>query len=254
MLNFIIDTVYQAGNLLKQYYNSELTIQTKSTDRDLVTQADLDSEKILVSAIEKQFPTHAILAEEGGQMGNADYLWLIDPLDGTTNFAHGHPMFCISVGLVYRGETCLAVILDPLRNELFVAEKDKGARLNEKPIMVSQTKSLNTAVVATGFPYDRATNPHNNLKEFGTIMPLVQGIRRGGSAALDLAYVASGRLDGYWEFHLKPWDVAAGVLIVREAGGCVTYPDGSPWQWNRDSLVAGNVDIHQQIVTHIIDN
>ncbi|MBF0288701.1 MAG: inositol monophosphatase [SAR324 cluster bacterium] len=251
MLSFAIGVAHQAGRLLKQYYTSDLDIRTKSTDRDLVTQADLDAEKIIISAIKETFPTHAILAEEKGQIGHADYLWLIDPLDGTTNFAHGHPVFCTSIGLAYQGEMCVAVILDPIRNELFAAEKGKGASLNEKPIMVSDTKTLNNAVVATGFPYDRATNPHNNLKEFGQIMPLVQGIRRCGSAALDMAYVASGRLDGYWEYHIKPWDVGAGALMVKEAGGRVTSIDNSPWRLDSSALVAGNPNIHHQILENI---
>jgi len=249
MLEFAKNTALEAGEVLKHYYNAELSINTKSTDRDLVTQADIESEKLVVDAIQQQFPAHAILAEEQGEIGNSEYLWLIDPLDGTTNFAHKHPIFCVVIALAYKREMALAVIYDPLRNEMFTAEKNKGAYLNEKKIRVSENKVLSTSIIATGFPYDRETNPLNNLSEFGKMMPRVQGIRRCGSAALDMCYVACGRIDGYWEYHLNPWDFAGGVLLVQEAEGKISNIDGCDWSLDSNTVIAANPNIHEKILT-----
>jgi myo-inositol-1(or 4)-monophosphatase len=245
MLEFAIKIAYEAGKIHRKYYHRDLVIQTKSNERDLVTQADLESERLILSAIKAKYPTHAVLAEERGQLGESDYLWLVDPLDGTTNFAHKHPVFCVAITLVHLGEIRLGVIFDPLRDELFAAEKGNGSTLNGQSIRVSGTTELSSSIIATGFPYDRAENPNSNLAEFARLMPLVQGIRRCGAAALDMAYVACGRIDGYWEFGLHPWDFAGGRLLVQEAGGKTTNVDGSEWQLESRSVIAANPDIHE---------
>ncbi len=248
MLAFAKEIIVDAGEILKHHFNSPLEIKTKSTNRDLVTQADIEAEKFIISAIQEQFPNHAILAEEHGEIGISDYIWLIDPIDGTTNFAHSHPMFCSVIALAYHNEIILTAIYDPLRDELFSSEYGKGAFLNDQPITVSSNFTLASSVLVTGFPYDRATNPKNNMKEFCKIMPQVQGIRRSGSAALDMCYIACGRLDGYWEFHLNPWDFAGGVLLVREAGGKISNVDGSNWSITSNNVIAANKELHQEIL------
>lgn len=244
MKDFAIELAATAGHILKHYYEAGFQVEQKSTAVDMVTQADVESEQAVVQAIRQRYPDHAVLGEEGGQQGNADYLWVIDPLDGTTNFVHRHPMFCVTLGLLYRGEVILGVTLDPLRDELFVAERNRGATLNGQPIHVSETQSLEAALVATGFPYDRQTNPAANMRQFGRIMPQVQGIRRSGSTALDMAYVACGRLDGYWELYTNPWDWLAGTLLVSEAGGIATDVAGIPPSLSSRSVLSGNPDIH----------
>ncbi len=250
-LTFAIDIALQAGALLNRYFNETLIIKQKSSERDLVTQADIASEKLIVTAIREAFPSHAILAEEQGQIGASEYIWLVDPLDGTTNFTHRYPVFSVVLALYHQGKILLAVTYDPIRNELFTAEKGRGSWLNDAPISVANNVTLQAAIVATGFPYDRATNPKNNMAEFCRVMPRVQGIRRGGSAALDMAYVACGRLDGYWEFHLNAWDFAGGVLLVEEAGGVVTNCDGTPWHLESRSVIAGNALIHNALAAMI---
>lgn len=246
-----MDVVRRAGDILKDYYSRELRVSTKTTDSDLVTQADIEAEAMITNAIRAQFPDHAILAEEQGKIGDSDTVWLVDPLDGTTNFAHKHPVFSVTVALTVSGKLQLGIVYDPLRNEMFAATLDGGATLNSRPISVSGAAQLSKSLVATGFPYDRATNPDNNAKEFAVMMPAVQGVRRLGSAALDMAYVACARVDGYWELHLNPWDFAAGVLLVREAGGVVTDMDGAPWSMGARSVITGNAWIHQAIFDRI---
>jgi myo-inositol-1(or 4)-monophosphatase len=219
--------VREVGTLqLERLSRKDWKIERKSTEIDLVTEVDKLSEAILIARLEEHFPEHAILAEESGASRNqSDYRWVIDPLDGTINFAHGFPIFGISVALQYRGDSILGVVYIPALGELFSALKGKGAFLNGERLRVSQIARLNQAILATGFPYDRATDPDNNVKYFTGMITKVQGIRRSGSAAFDLCNVAAGRLDGYWEFKLNLWDVAAGVLLVAEAGGSVIYLD-----------------------------
>ena len=253
MLEFTIETAKKAGAAVKKYFHEKLTISTKSTDRDLVTKADLESEKIILNSIKKNFPKHAVLSEEKGRIGTSEYIWVVDPIDGTTNFAHKYPIFSIAIALIKRGQIILSVTLDPMQDEIFAAEKRKGATLNGQPIHVSECNSISSALIATGFPYDRETNPRNNLDEFGKIMPRVQGIRRSGSAALDLAYVACGRLDGYWEFHLRSWDFAGGALLVEEAGGYITDVNKAPVSLESTSLIAGTAPIHQALFNAIHD-
>jgi len=254
MLDFAIETVREAGRLLRARFEHQHIVASKSSPIDLVTEADLASERLIVDRIRQRFPDHAILAEEGQGGGNrSPYVWLIDPLDGTTNYAHGFPVFSVNIALARGGEILLGVTYDPLRDELFTAQWGAGAFLNERRLRVSQTAHLSESLLATGFPYNRATNPQNNLGPFNAVMPLVRGIRRGGSAALDLAYVAAGRLDGYWEFWLNPWDWAAGVLLVTEAGGTVTDVAGQPWRLDSSSMVATNGHLHQELLRAVND-
>lgn len=239
----------QAGALLMEYFARGVKTEYKGVGTvDVVTAADRASEKLIVESLSKAFPTHGIFAEEGSrsQIGN-EYLWYIDPLDGTTNFAHGFPVFCVSMGLVRREQPIAAVILDPTRNELFTAERGSGARLNGNPIHVSRVANLGESLLGTGFPSKkRHQNP--NIHFYHQLTLKSHGLRRPGSAALDLTCVASGRYDGYWEFNLNPWDTAAGVLLVEEAGGKVTHFDAGKFnlQASREVLATNGL-IHQQL-------
>ena len=220
----------EAGALLMQYFQQGLKIEYKG-DADLVTAADRASEVLIRERITQQFPSHDVLGEEQGLNDQgSEYRWYVDPLDGTTNFAHGYPVFCVSMGLEHRvesqGRRIAAVVYDPTRDELFTAELGRGAHLNGKPIHVSKAVHLKECLVATGFPsHKRHKNP--NIHFYHQITLRTHGVRRAGSAALDLCNVASGRFDGFWEFNLNPWDTAAGALIVEEAGGKVSRFDGS---------------------------
>jgi myo-inositol-1(or 4)-monophosphatase len=247
MKQFTITLARQAGEVLKTYYRRQLRIKTKSNQNDLVTQADVESEQLILAAIQEHYPNHAVLAEESGGSGQSDYIWVIDPLDGTTNFAHHHPHFSISICLTHQYDPVLAVVFDPLRDELFVAEKGRGATLNGQPIAVASASTLAQALLATGFPNNR-TGSQNNLPEFARILLQIQGVRRSGSAALDLAYVACGRLDGYWELSLNPWDWMGGILLVHEAGGIVTTTAGTPMTLETPSIVAGNPAIQARLI------
>lgn len=240
LLTFAIETAHQAGTLLRDQFDTGLAARYKD-EIDLVTQADLDSEALILEAIQRTFPGHAVLAEESGTHGERSApLWIVDPLDGTTNFAHGFPHFCVSIALHQENACTLGVIYDPLREETFWATAGQGAYLNDRPLRVTPVDRLVRSVIATGFSYGRAMVVHNNIAEFTRVMRRVQGIRRAGSAALDVAYVAAGRLDGYWEYYMQPWDIAAGALMVCEAGGLVTELDGGPWTpWSESTLAAG---------------
>jgi myo-inositol-1(or 4)-monophosphatase len=217
---------------------------------DLVTATDRDVEALLVEHIGGAFPDHAVVAEEGtaASAATGEYVWYIDPLDGTTNFAHAYPHFAISLGLARHGDPIFGLVHDPLRGETFVAHRGAGATLDGKEIRVSQVDTLDRALLATGFPYDRREKTDFYLAFLGDFMRRAQGIRRAGSAALDLCYVACGRLDGFWELHLKPWDTSAGALIVREAGGQVTDFRGGPFDPHGSQTVASNGRIHAAMV------
>jgi myo-inositol-1(or 4)-monophosphatase len=237
-----------AGAILREGYRAEKTIGHKG-EIDLVTEFDLRSEAHLVRVLREAFPDHAIRAEEGGGNASASgYEWLVDPLDGTTNFAHGFPFFAVSLALTRRGELIVGAVYDPLRDELFSAESGRGAALNSQPIRVSTQAALDRALLATGFPYDVRTNPHNNFAQFMRFQLRAQAVRRPGAAALDCCYVAAGRLDGYWEYRMNPWDVGAGALIAREAGGRVTTAEGDDDFLGRDSIVVSNGHIHAQML------
>jgi myo-inositol-1(or 4)-monophosphatase len=255
-LEFAIDTARAAGQLLCQLYEKHHAVQLKSSDIDIVTEADVASEQRIVDAIRREFPEHRILSEEG--LGNLDSLgagsspvWLVDPLDGTVNYAHGYPLWGVSLALSDAGRAILAVTFDPLHDEIFWAQRGMGAWRNGERLWVSGVAELRQALVATGFAYKRATMTDNNLAEFGAVMPTVQGVRRGGSAVLDLAYLAAGRLDGYWEMHLNPWDWAAGWLLVEEAGGRVTDVRGEPWALSSGDMVATNGRLHRELLAHL---
>jgi myo-inositol-1(or 4)-monophosphatase len=237
-----------AGAIVREGYGRAAHIEHKGAI-DLVTEFDRRSEELILRELRAAFPGHAVHAEESGRSGAAsEYEWLIDPLDGTTNFAHGFPVFAVSLALTHNGRLRAGVVYDPLRDELFAAEAGRGATLNGQPLRVSPQRDLSRALLATGFPYDVRTNPHNNFAEFVRLHLRVQAVRRAGSAALDCAWVAAGRLDGYWEFRVKPWDVGAGALVAREAGGRVTTVEGNENFLGRDSIVVSNGQLHEAML------
>lgn len=236
----------EAGALLKDFFSRRIGYEYKG-DVDLVTEADRNSEKLIIERIRAQFPDHDIMGEEGGRRETgSDFRWYVDPLDGTTNFAHGFPVFCVSLGVEHKGELIAGVIYDPTRDELFAAEKESGAYLNGARRQVSKTKHLSESLLATGFPsHKRHKNP--NIHFYHQITLRSHGVRRAGSASLDLANVASGRVDGFWEFNLNPWDTAAGVVLVREAGGIVSRYDGSAFRIDSRETLATNGAIHEEL-------
>jgi len=250
LLNFAIQAARDAGLILAERLG-RAKIMNKGVI-DLVTEADVASEKLIVERIKSYYPRHAILEEESGKseiMGAlaAEWKWIVDPLDGTTNYAHGYPSFCVSIGLEHNGKMVLGVIYDPVRDEVFAAERGEGATLNGRRIHVSEIEDLNASLVCTGFPYDVRERTDFARHFFNFIMH-AQGVRRDGSAALDLAYVACGRFDGFWEEGLHPWDVAAGVILIEEAGGRVTHYDGRPFDIYTPPIVASNGLIHEAMM------
>lgn len=253
MLSFAIETARRAGALLLEGLARRHTMELKSA-YEVVTEVDRASEELIVNAIRDAFPDHAILAEESGGVERASpFLWLIDPLDGTNNYAHGFPFFSVSIALMEHNDLILGVVFDPLRDELFYAERGAGSWCNGQRLRVSETPALAASLVSTGFPYDFATTADNNAQQFVRIQARTQGVRRAGSAALDLAYVAMGRLDAHWELRLKPWDTAAGALLVLEAGGRLSDWRGSPWNpWN-DRLAASNGRIHDELIAALAE-
>jgi myo-inositol-1(or 4)-monophosphatase len=237
----------EAGALLMEFFRRRVKIEYKG-DADLVTEADRTSEKLILERIRKQWPSHDVIGEEGARVETGgDYRWYVDPLDGTTNFAHGFPVFCVSLGLAFQGKRKAAVVYDPTRDELFAAERGKGAVLNALKIEVSKTPKLQQSLVATGFPsHKRHKNP--NIYFYHQLTLRSHGVRRAGSAALDLAYVAAGRLDGFWEFNLNAWDTAAGILVVEEAGGKVSGLHGEALEITDRDVVASNPLIHPELL------
>jgi myo-inositol-1(or 4)-monophosphatase len=251
LLQIVEGIARQAGAVLMGGYGNVRHVQQKGVI-DLVTEFDRRSEEVILSFLQKEFPDHAILAEESGRNETvSEYQWLIDPLDGTTNFAHGIPIFCVSIGLLKNNVPVVGVVYDPFRNEMFSAESGHGATLNHQPIHVSSRADLGQAVVSTGFPYDVRTNPRNNLAQFVKFQLRTQAVRHLGSAALDCTWTAMGRLDGYWEFGVQPWDVGAGALIVREAGGRVTFVDGDEAFLSTNSILVSNGLLHDQML-HVL--
>jgi myo-inositol-1(or 4)-monophosphatase len=234
----------EAGRVLMEKYAAGVTVVYKGAI-DLVTEADHAAERAVVAILRDRHPEHDILAEEGdyGWRG-ADQCWVVDPLDGTTNFAHGFPWFAVSIALVLRGSVVLAAVCNPYTRELYVAERGRGAALNDRPLHVSTTANLERALLATGFAYDHKHSPDNNYADFETFQRAAQAVRRAGVASLDLACVAAGRFDGFWELKLKPWDVAAGVLLVEEAGGRVSDYAGAPMPLDRGEILASNGRLH----------
>lgn len=250
MLQTAIEAARQAGAYLKEHSGKAKQIDRKlGQETNLVTEIDRGSEAIVIERITKDFPGHTFLGEESGDHRNvSDYKWVIDPLDGTTNFTHGLPIFCVSIALEYKNEVLLGVIYDPNLDELFTAEKGKGAFLNGRPIRVSQTDTLIDSLLVTGFPYDIKDNPLHAVEHFENFLKVSQAVRRLGSAALDLCYTAAGRFDGFWEVRLNSWDMAAGVLIVQEAGGRWTDFEGNKSTIYIPQMLATNGIIHDQMV------
>jgi len=237
----------EAGALLMDFFHQQVKIEYKG-DADLVTVADRKSEALILERIRKQFPTHDVMGEEGTRIeSGSDYKWYVDPLDGTTNFAHGFPVFCVSLAVEYRGRRVAGVIYDPTRDEMFAAELGKGALLNGQPIHVSATSRLAECLVGTGFPSQKR-HKSPNIYFYHQLTLRTHGVRRAGSAALDLCNVACGRFDGFWEFNLNPWDTAAGVLIVQEAGGRVTNFSGGPFRLDSRETLASNGLVHDALI------
>ena len=255
LLDAAIGASKKAGALLLHYAQSGFRVEHKNPI-NLVTDADHAAERCVIDQLRAAFPTHGFLAEEQGRVdrSSSPYLWIIDPLDGTTNFAHGYPAYCVSIGLEYHGRCILGVIFDPTRDELFTAVEKGGAHLNGHPIRVSNTTSLDDSLLVTGFAYDIRDTPRNNLDHFAKFALKAQGLRRTGSAALDLCYVAAGRFDGFWEVRLSPWDMAAGSVIVQEAGGRLSDFHGNPLSIYEQELVASNTRIHRAMLTVLNDN
>ncbi len=244
-----VRAAYRAGKILSHHFGKPLNISKKGI-MDLVTEADVASEASIIETIREAFPEHGILAEESGASGDAQAgLWIIDPLDGTTNFAHKLPIFAVSIAFQHNDDILFGTILNPISGELFTAVKGSGALLNGEPITVTQTACVDESLLVTGFPYTvRDKFPTQQMASFGRCLTAAQGIRRLGAAALDLCFVACGRFDAFWEENLKPWDTAAGMLIVTEAGGCVTDYSGDPYQITDKELLATNQHIHKEMV------
>jgi myo-inositol-1(or 4)-monophosphatase len=249
LLDFAIQTARDAGRILAERFGRKIEISNKS-EIDLVTESDLASERVIIERIKTYYPRHSILAEESGITNphdhESDWRWIIDPLDGTTNYAHGYPCFCVSIALEHHGKMEIGVVYDPLRDEMFAAERGQGASLNGRRINVSRTITLSSALLCTGFPYD-VRQRSEFARHFASFIMHAQGVRRDGAAALDLAYVAAGRFDGFWEEGLKPWDVAAGTLIIEEAGGRVSNYRGEPFDIHTPPIMASNGLIHDEM-------
>jgi myo-inositol-1(or 4)-monophosphatase len=248
-LDIATEAALAGGAQLTKYWGKLQNIQEKGRAGDLVTEADKASEKAVLAVLQRHLPDHPILAEESGQLGAADgpLLWAVDPLDGTTNYAHQYPFSSVSIGLLIEGHPRVGVVFDPFRQDLFRAASGLGATLNRQPIQVSPTARLANSLLVTGFAYDRRETIDNNYAEFCHLTHLTQGVRRGGSAAMDLACVACGRLDGYWERGLSPWDLAAGVVLVEEAGGQVTAYDQGTFDLATGRILATNGQIHSSL-------
>ena len=248
-LDVATESVLAAGAVLKERWGKLTNIQEKGRQGDLVTEADKLAEKEVLKVLNRHLPNHQILAEESGSLGNADseYLWAIDPLDGTTNYAHGLPLAATSVGLIIDGIPSVGAVYNPFSNELFRAATGLGATCNRQAIQVSKTTTLRESLLITGFAYDRRETNDNNYAEFCHMTHLTQGVRRLGCASMDLAAVACGRLDGYWERGIQPWDMAAGIVILSEAGGKITAYDGSPLDIDSGRILATNGLIHDSL-------
>lgn len=241
--------IRKAGEIIRADFGRLEVLYTKTSATDLVTKADRAVEAELLDQLARLVPEAGFLAEESASTGNGQGLtWVVDPIDGTTNFVHGFPFVAISVALWDNGAPLLGVVYNPILNEYFCASTGEGSTLNNHPLTCGDKSDLSQALVATGFPYDFKCNPRNNLQPFAALHAQVRGIRRAGSAALDLCYVARGVFDAYWEYHLKPWDAAAGVIIAMEAGATVTAPDGSPWQFFAPGVLASRPGLHGKIL------
>jgi len=255
LLQFAKHLALESGSLLLAFFSKQREVSSKATHSDIVTDADRASEALIVSKIQERFPGHAILGEEG--TGSLDilqeqgYVWIIDPLDGTVNYAQKLPIFAVSIGLLWQGKPLLGVVYLPVLKELFSAISGEGAFCNDEPIQVSQTTSLSDCVLATGFAYDKHKSNRDNVENFASMIKKVRGIRRMGAAAVDLSYVACGKLDGYWEDKLQPWDMAAGLILVQEAGGKVCHYGGGDISLHKPHIIATNGQIHETILQEL---
>ena len=249
LLDIATEAALSGGAVLESYWGRLETIDEKGRLGDLVTDADRAAEVCILEVLNRHVPEHPILAEESGKINGSqgDFLWAIDPLDGTTNYAHQYPLCGVSIGLLFQGEPVVGVVMAPFLNELYRAATGLGATRNRKPIQVSKTARLDRSLLVTGFAYDRHQQDDNNYAEFCRLTHLTQGVRRGGSAAIDLAFVASGRLDGYWERGLSPWDLCAGIVLVREAGGQVTAYDSGEFNIQSGRILATNGALHDSL-------
>jgi myo-inositol-1(or 4)-monophosphatase len=246
-LDISAEIAREAGALLATYFERHIGFELKD-EHDLVTEADRASEQLVIERLRSHFPTHSIIAEEtGAHQGSSDYCWYVDPLDGTTNFAHGFPVYNVTMALEHAGELIAGVIFDPMRNEMFSTESGSGAYLNNRRIRVSKASRIEDTLVATGFP-SRKRHENVNVHFYYQLAMVTHGVRRAGSAALDLAYVASGRLDGFWEFGLNPWDMAAGILLITEAGGKCSDMHGGKVALRNPHLLADNGIVHEAIL------
>ena len=253
VLDLAMDLAGRAGAIQRERYETRLDVRTKSASIDLVTEVDQECETLIVDGLQAARPGDAILAEEGGGRDHdeSSWRWIIDPLDGTTNYAHGFPRFCVSIGVELDGHRTVAAVYDPLLDELFHAVRGGGAWLGERRLAVSTTQDLGEALVATGFAYDVHRSQDDNLARFAQVLKAARGIRRDGSAALDLCYVAAGRLDAYWEFKLHAWDVAAGCLVVEEAGGRVSNASGGAVPASGEEIAASNSLLHASLLAQM---
>ncbi|MGB4140138.1 MAG: inositol monophosphatase family protein [Limnochordia bacterium] len=251
ILEQVKDLAFTAGKILREHLHDDFSIEYKG-EIDLITDADRASEDFLIRAITTLYPQHAILTEEGGKLGDpgSEFLWVIDPLDGTTNFAHRLPYFSVSIALLKNTEPVIGVVYNPIADEMFAAEYGCGAWLNDHPIRVSKTANLKTSLLCTGFPYDMQLK-QNNIANYARLVVQTQGVLRLGSAALDLCYVACGRFDGFWDFHLKPWDMAAGALVVAEAGGTLSGITKPQFDLHAGEIAASNGLIHQALLNEL---
>jgi myo-inositol-1(or 4)-monophosphatase len=250
MLNIAIRAARRAGTIIVRGQQRLYEVQiTRKGHQDYVTQIDKDAEAAIIDTLYTAYPDHQIIAEESGTLGrDSDYVWIVDPLDGTLNFMHGYQHFAVSIALSVRGRVEQAVVYDPVRDELFTASRGVGAQLNGHRLRVSKVQHLEEALLATGFPVRRKAHIRPYLASFTTVLERCADVRRAGAAALDLAHVACGRLDGFWEFGLQPWDIAAGALLVLEAGGLVGDPDGGEQHLVRGDIVAGNAKVFRQLL------
>ena len=252
-LEIAVSAAKEGGKILLKHWGKLNQIHDKAIQGDLVTEADKESEKVIISYLEQACPTHSILSEEVGMLiKDREFCWVVDPLDGTTNYAHQFPASSVSIALLFQDTPVLGVVYNPMREEMFQAAQGLGTTLNGSKIYVSKVNSLQNSLLVSGFPYDRRDNPDNNYAEFCFLTNQTQGVRRMGSAALDLAYVAAGRFDGYWERGIKPWDIAAGIVLVQEAGGKVSDYNLKSVDVKTDRILATNGLIHDTVSQELL--
>jgi myo-inositol-1(or 4)-monophosphatase len=252
MKNILLKAAHEAGKIVKENFEGTFKIESKDRLSNLVTEVDKNSEKKIIEVIRAEYPDHYILTEESGELPqDSDYKWIIDPIDGTINYAHSIPLCCVSIGIEHKGELIFGVVYNPMGNELFFAEKGKGSFLNDKKLSVSKTDNIRKSLLVTGFPYNTSDNPNNPLAVFSKFVLMDIPVRRLGSAALDICWLAAGRFDGFWEYNLNAWDTAGGVIILEEAGGKVTDFDGNKYSVYGREILATNGIIHDEMLKHI---